>query len=194
MNLVDYQIKRLIEEGLIISSYNLIEQINPASLDIRIGRYLKEEIKPPLWLRLLWEYWPQKAFELDKGPAWKTIDLQPYTKKRPYWLKSRRFILTESEEVFYMPDNLSADFKLKSSAGREGYEHALAGFCDPGWHDSRLTKELTNIRQWRAIPIYPGLQLGQLVFQQLNGIPERTYAETGRYNGDLQVEESKGLS
>ncbi|MFM6139576.1 MAG: dCTP deaminase domain-containing protein, partial [Sphaerospermopsis kisseleviana] len=123
----------------------------------------------------------------------KTVDLQPYTKERPYWIRSHRFILTESEEIFSMPIHLSGDFKLKSSAGRHGYQHVLAGYCDPGWTGSRLTKELTNIRQWRAIPIYPGMRLGQLVFQYLMGIPERSYAETGRYNNDLQVQESKGL-
>jgi dCTP deaminase len=81
---------------------------------------------------------------------------------------------------------------LKSSRAREGLEHLLAGYCDPGWHGSRLTLELHNSRRFHNIPLWPGMKIGQMVFHVIAGTPERTYRETGRYNGDTQVTASRG--
>ena len=81
---------------------------------------------------------------------------------------------------------------LKSSRAREGLEHLMAGFCDPGWHGSRLTLELSNARRMHAVAIWPGMKIGQMVFHKMEGIPGRSYAVTGRYNGDLGVTASKG--
>ena len=87
---------------------------------------------------------------------------------------------------------MAAQFVLKSSRAREGLEHLLAGFCDPSWHGSRLTLELSNARRHHSVPIWPGMKIGQMVFHLITGTPERTYAVTGRYNGDLGVTASKG--
>ena len=42
------------------------------------------------------------------------------------------FILAETEQVFNLPTNVAAEFKLKSSAARAGLQHALAGWCFTG--------------------------------------------------------------
>jgi dCTP deaminase len=63
----------------------------------------------------------------------------------------------------------------------------LAGFCDPGWHGSRLTLELKNVRQKHRVGIWPGLLIGQMVFMPLSDDPDRSYAEVGHYNGHETV-------
>ena len=44
-----------------------------------------------------------------------------------------------------------------------------------------------------CLPIYPGLKLGQLAFERLSQTPITSYRKKGRYNNDLNVQESKGL-
>jgi dCTP deaminase len=192
--LVDHELARLLERGHIVEGdYGAI---NPASIDLHVGYGLFEEKRPPLHLELLWRFFPNFANQIDgstEQERWRFVDLGEYTRERPYWLYQNHLILIDSIEGFNIPVNLCANFQLKSSAGRMGYEHALAGFCDPGWNGSKLTKELTSLRRWRPLPIYPGMRLGQLIFHKLSSVPDADYSQTGRYNGDGTVAVSRGL-
>ena len=47
--------------------------------------------------------------------------------------------LAATRQKFFLPDNVSAEFKLKSSSARRFLEHMNAGWCDPWWHGSALT-------------------------------------------------------
>jgi len=42
------------------------------------------------------------------------------------------------------------------------------------------------------LPLYPNMRIGQMIFHSMAGLPERSYAVTGRYNADLGVTASKG--
>ena len=143
-------------------------QVNTASYDVCIGDNL-------LLLR-------------DTSCGWESISLIGDYK---FWLMPNDFILTETIESFHIPRNISAQFALKSSRGREGYEHLSAGFIDPAWHGSKLTMELFNANP-NPIPIYKGLKIGQIIFTRCDAQPIRAYDERGRYNGDKSVMESKG--
>jgi deoxycytidine triphosphate deaminase len=55
-----------------------------------------------------------------------------------------------------------------------------------------LTLELKNVRQLHAVPIWPGMRIGQLKFQQMDALPRHSYEETGRYNFDATVQQSRG--
>ncbi len=90
-----------------------------------------------------------------------------------------------------MPSNYSAEFRLKSSRGRSGWGHVLAVWIDGGFNNSKLTLELLNHRLWAWQPIYPMMRIGQIVFAE-TAYPRHDYSETGRYNGDLDTQESKG--
>ena len=81
---------------------------------------------------------------------------------------------------------------LKSSRAREGLEHLMAGYCDPGWHGSVLTLELHNSRQLWPVGLWPGMKIGQIVFHLMAERPVASYAQTGRYNGDSAVQASRG--
>lgn len=171
MILSDREIRRLCEEERMIVPFD-IEQLNPASYDVLLGNHL--------------------MIEAATSPELVLLDISDYSRDNPYLLKPGQFALAETFETFNIPDDIAAQFILKSSRGREGLSHALCGYCDPGWHGSKLTLELHSLRQLHPIPLYPGLKIGQLIFTLMAGVPDRTYAETGRYNNDPGVTASKG--
>ncbi len=146
--------------------------LNPASLDVTLGFTILVEVT--------------HTRELEP------IDITHHTEADPFWVAPGEFFLAETQEILNLPDHVAAQFVLKSSRAREGLEHLLAGFADPGWHGSRLTLELSNARNRHSIPIWPGMKIGQMVFHSLAGRPERSYAVTGRYNGDISVTASRG--
>jgi dCTP deaminase len=156
----------------LIEDYYNPDLINPASIDIRIG------------------YTGQLRF-LPSKTGYADLDLSIYTKETPFMFQPGDRLLVASMETFNLPNFLCAQFRLKSSRGREWYEHMEAGFCDPGWNGSKLTMEIINMDA-APLPIYPGLKMGQLVFSLTMGKPKKSYAVTGRYNNDKTVSESKG--
>lgn len=170
MILSDLEIRALCEQGMVTPFAPAL--VNPASLDVRLGD------------RLLIE--SAESAELVEYP------LHRHSEAAPYLLVPGQFVLAETVETFHLPDSIAAQFMLKSSRARSGLEHLMAGYCDPGWHGSRLTLELKNVRQLQPIPIWPGLKIGQMVFHRMGQAPERSYAVTGRYNNDTTVTASKG--
>ena len=166
--LCDWQIRAQCEGGM-VAPFDP-ELINPASLDVRLGRHIRIESVASTELILL-----------DLG-----------SDQDPYMLRPGQFILAETIETFHLPDTIAAQFMLKSSRAREGLEHLMAGYCDPGWHGSKLTLELHNSRQLHPVAIWPGMRIGQMVFQRMDQPPLRSYAQTGRYNNDATVQGSRG--
>ena len=148
------------------------ELINPASLDVRLGSTLLIE--------------SAESLQLVPYP------LHRHTADDPYNLRPGQFVLAETVEVFNLPNDIAAQFMLKSSRAREGLEHLMAGYCDPGWHGSKLTMELHNSRQLHAIPLWPGMKIGQMVFHKMSTAPLKSYAEVGRYNHHASVQASLG--
>jgi len=145
--------------------------VNPASLDVRLGSQL--------------------MIESCQSPRLVPYPLEQHSETDPFLLQPSQFVLAATLEFVRVPDTCNAQFVLKSSRAREGIEHLLAGYLDPGFHGV-ITLELHNSRQLHAVPIWPGMRIGQLVFSQMLAPPERSYAVTGRYQGDTTVMESRG--
>lgn len=97
------------------------------------------------------------------------------------------FCLAHTIEVFNLPDDISAEFKLRSSCARAGLQHALAGWCDAGWNGAQLTLELSNSLRWHSLVLKPGMRIGQIIFYHHAAVGERSYAVRGRYNGTIGV-------
>jgi dCTP deaminase len=168
--LADWQIIAECNRGMVVPFDR--DLVNPASLDIRLG--CRIQVEQPFTRKL------------------RTVDISHTCAKRPYHLWPLQWLLAESFETFNLPDMIAAQFKLKSSRAREGADHALAGFCDPGWFGSKLTLELRNNRLLHRVPIWYGMKIGQMKFEFMDARPVRSYAVTGRYNNDTTVQESKG--
>lgn len=149
-----------------------LELVNPASLDVRLGDTL--------------------LIESAHCSVLVPYSLAGHTQKNPYLLRPGQFVLAETVETFNLPNDVAAQFMLKSSRAREGLEHLMAGYCDPGWHGSKLTMELHNSRQLHPVALWPGMKIGQMVFHRMSSRPLRSYAVTGRYNNHTTVQESLG--
>lgn len=92
--------------------------------------------------------------------------------------------LLDTAERIVIPDDACGDVKLKSSLGRVGLEHLHAGWCDPGFSGT-LTLEVTNMAPW-PIEIHTGDPIVQLVLMAMLAPPNKTYRDTGRYNGQRE--------
>lgn len=146
--------------------------LNPASLDVTLGGTI--------------------MIEAEEHASLRPLDISHYTQDDPIWIAPGEFLLAETQEIFNLPDHIGAQFVLKSSRAREGWDHAEAGWCDPGWFGSRLTMELKNARRFHSLPLWMDMKIGQMKFLLVSGTVEASYAKTGRYNCDLGVTASRG--
>ncbi len=145
--------------------------INPASLDIRIGT--------------------SGLIEQENGEH-TPVDFSNDDINQPYILEPQTWLLVASLEVFHIPEFTAGEVRLKSSRAREGFDLSLALWLDPGWQGSHLTMALRNTTRFRRLGIYPGLKIAQVILHRLSNVPQNSYAQTGRYNFDRQVQGSKG--
>lgn len=166
----DFQIRHLARTQGLIEPYEP-EQQGPASYDVRLGPKILVE----------------QRITFFGCQEWREVDISSVD----YMLAPGEFVLGHTLEYIRVPANLECIFQLKSSRGREGYEHALAGYIDPGFC-GQVTLELTNLRRFLHLPLRAGLLIGQLRFAKMDEPPHRPYSLTGRYNGDLGVQCSKG--
>lgn len=153
-----------------VADYRMIDpfdpaQLNSASYDLTIGDSL--------------------IVEYEDGSRTPSMPLYA----NGYNLAPGELVLASSKERFNLPDNVCAFVKLKSSRAREGWNHLMAGWCDPGWHGSVLTMELTNCNRFKELWLYPGLKMVQMVFMFVDRPVGQLYA--GKYNNDETVEASK---
>ncbi len=155
------------------------EAVNAASLDIHLGRKILIEAEPS-------ETQPMAVIDYTKRQRPQMIEYE--MDDEGYVLQPGEFILAQSVEVFNLPDDLSAEYKLKSSMARIGLEHMNAGWCDAGWTGSVLTLEFKNMLQYNAIRIRPGDAIGQMIFFRHAVVPrDASYSVRGRYNNDKSV-------
>ena len=184
MSLVTFHgIEAILDAGIVRGAKRA--HINAASLDLTLGSALLVE-GPPRG--------SQTAVDLlDKQvPAMRTVDM---IKTGYFDLPPGGFGLASTLESFYMPNDIAGEYKLKSSLARAGLNHALAGWADPGWHGSVLTLELSNSLRYHSLRLRPGMKIGQVVFWRGEPVPTHaSYAQRGRYNGDLSVQPSRGAS
>lgn len=181
MSLMSYnQLVDLVELGA-ISNLENSGQINASSIDVRLGALVFVETKEcdgqyvdPLCRT----NFPHKVVDLTKGS---------------YFFKPGEFGLASTLEVFSLPNDITAEFRLKSSGARSGLNNLFACHCDPGWNGSVLTLELHNVMQHTAIKLTYGMPIGQMLFHHhVVPVPgDQSYAKRGRYNGDLLTQAVK---
>lgn len=159
--LVDHQIERFNRfRRELITPFNQ-SQVNPASYDVRLAKDLLIEAPDGSWR----------------------------AEKTPYMMEPGEFILGVTQERFKLPSNIEAIFMLKSSRGREGYEHVLSGYIDPGYIGN-ITLELVNVNRFRKLPLEEGMLIGQIRFMFTDSRSSRPYDRTGHYQNDSTVRPS----
>jgi dCTP deaminase len=163
-------------------------QINGASIDVRLGQTFLREVPPgSVTFRPSYYVCLKAKEELAMGK-----EVLPWG--NPFYLAPGEFILAQTIEVFNLPNNIAAEFRLKSSVARAGLDQALAVWADPGWHNSVLTIELKNNTRYHTLVLEVGMKIGQVVFFRGVPVPDAaSYAVRGQYNNLSEVTGSKGV-
>ena len=162
MILSDKTISRMLEEGSLVAKPLTEGQIQPASLDIRLGNTFS-----------VVEDTPAGIITLDSEIKYRTITADTYL------LLPGQFVLATTMEYFELPDDLTAFVEGRSSLGRMGLFIQNAGWVDPGFK-GEITLELFNANRC-AIELRAGRRVGQLVFAQMDSPAASPYR--GKYQG-----------
>lgn len=169
MILSDKTIKGLMQSGELVISPLEPSQIQPASVDFRLGNtfsVVKNEV-PILSFKEKIEY-----EVIEKGS---------------FILRPKCFVLATTMEYFKLPDNMTAFVEGRSSVGRMGLFIQNAGWVDPGF-EGEITLELFNSSD-TPILLEAGSRVGQLVFAQLDRDAENPYC--GKYQSQRGATGSK---
>lgn len=162
------------------------DNINAASIDLVLGSTIMVERSPEPG-----EDWPLIIDMLDKNSNHlQTLEMGP----EGYLVPPGGVLLANTVEIFHLPNNISGEYKLKSTQARNFFNHLNAGWADAGWHGSVLTLEFVNHNRYHWVRVKPGMKCGQMIFFQHAEVPaDRSYAARGQYNGDKTVTAGKGL-
>ena len=137
-------------------------QIQPASVDIRLGDTFS-----------IVEDNAEGVIDLAKPISYKTIRADSYL------LLPGQFVLATTMEYIALPDDLTAFVEGRSSLGRMGLFIQNAGWVDPGF-EGEITLELFNANRC-AIQLKTGRRVGQLVFAEMDAAAAQPYR--GKYQG-----------
>lgn len=170
MILSDQTLLKMLEEKTLVIEPLEPAQIQPASVDIRLGNTFS-----------IVEDSPAGIIDMENQIRYKTITSERYI------LLPNQFVLATTMEYFQLPDDLTAFVEGRSSLGRMGLFIQNAGWVDPGFH-GEITLELYNANRC-AIELKAGRRVGQLVFAKMDAKASRPYR--GKYQGQRGATGSK---
>ncbi|NPV88670.1 dCTP deaminase [Coprothermobacteraceae bacterium] len=170
MVLSDKTIKKLLSEGVLSVEPLDWSQIQPASLDLRLGRtFLVVEGTSCAFVD------PRRRDTLK----YRQIECAD---DEPLILQPGLFLLGTTIERVRLPQNIVARVEGRSSLGRMGILiHATAGYVDPGF-EGNITLEISNVNHV-PVAVYPGMRICQISFELLDQPCEVSYGVKGKYQG-----------
>lgn len=159
------EIEKLLESGeLKIEPLEKI-QIQPASVDLRLGN----------------EFLVYDSQEMDVKRPFRARKIVA----QEFVVEPGSFVLATTREHISLPDFLTAFVEGRSSIGRTGLFIENAGWVDPGF-EGNITLELFNANK-NPIRIYAGMRICQIVLARLSG----NARYSGKYLGQRGVTESR---
>ena len=164
MILSDRTILKMLDEKSLVINPVTKEQIQPASVDIRLGNTFS-----------VVDDTPSNIITLESQINYKTITSDTYL------IMPGEFVLATTMEYFELPDYLTAFVEGRSSLGRMGLFIQNAGWVDPGFK-GEITLELYNANRC-AIELKAGRRVGQLVFAEMDAPAINPY--NGKYQGQM---------
>lgn len=174
--------------------------INPASVDLTIGREIKEvrtiTLNPDkdyddamALINLKNQKYFVETVGLDidgEGTnVYRVSKRYALSKTRDFWIKPDYFYLCHSKEWLEMPDNISAMLVMKSTMGRLGLQHSQSAFVEPTFCGT-LTFEITSHIH---APIREGTRFANLVMYETHESDEK-YFNVGHYNNSRSYREA----
>ncbi|NLP46860.1 MAG: dCTP deaminase [Epulopiscium sp.] len=166
MILSDGTIKTMLDTKELIIDPITPEQIQPASVDLRLGTHflkINENELPSMTL-----YKKINYIEIDA----EQIIIPPHS-----------FLLATTQEYVKLPNNLTAFVEGRSSIGRMGLFIQNAGWVDPGF-EGKITLELYNANRL-PIQLIAGRRVCQLVFAKMDKVAKKAYQ--GKYQGQMEA-------
>jgi len=180
MSLLSYiELLELVKSGVIDADP---KRINAASIDVTLDKTIRLEKTDGIF-----------NIDLSKKENIETFEHEIHP-EHGFHLYPGQFILASTIEEFNLPDDIVSEYVCKSSMARNGLNHCLAGYGDPGWHSSKLTLELYNVTMAHRLLLKQGMPIGQVKFHRVTKVPgHASYAATGQYNNQAKVTPSKGI-
>ncbi len=169
MILSDRTIKELLHSGeLGLEPFDL-SQVEPASVDLRLGDTFLEPIST------------KGVCSMSDAPEYKE------TRAKEFIIPTRGFVLATTMEFIRLPNYLTAFVEGRSSVGRLGLFIQNAGWVDPGF-EGAITLELYNANN-APMKIEAGRRICQLVIAKADRVVERPYR--GKYQGQRETTGSR---
>lgn len=162
MILSDNEIRQVLKEKSLLIEPVEENQIQPASVDIRLGNSfcMLNDCKSGI-------------INIREKPEYINIT------REKLFLFPGQFVLGTTMEYIKLPDNLTAFVEGRSSLGRLGLFVQNAGWVDPGF-EGEITLELFNASRF-SIELHFGDRIAQLVFARMGRNADKPYS--GKYNG-----------
>jgi dCTP deaminase len=160
--LSDETLRSMLAEGTIVVEPLEDYQVQPASIDLRLGRHFLKLDENTLEALTLDSELPYVKIEKDE------IIIPPHS-----------FLLATTVEFIRLPSNVTAFVEGRSSIGRIGLFIQNAGWVDPGF-EGTITLELFNANRL-PLKLAAGRRICQIVFAQMDQPTRRPYA--GKYQG-----------
>lgn len=181
MSIIAYnELCELVKSGVIDAP---LSSVNGSSIDLTLHHIIRKEVIGSA----------MKIVRLYNGESIETEEINMLDGNGEYVMMPDAVVLGATVERFNLPLNISAEFSLKSTLGRNNLAHQLAGWVDPGFCGT-LTLELKNENQFHKLAIAPKMKIGQVKFFRHEPVPlEHSYSVRGQYNGQTKVTASKGI-
>jgi dCTP deaminase len=173
--LSDRTIRKLLAEGRLVVDPIDAGQIQPASVDVRLGAQIRV-------------FRNHTAECIDPFVAQPDLtEIVNVPEGQPFVLHPGEFVLGSTIERVGLPDDIVARVDGKSSLGRWGVLiHATAGFVDAGFV-GQITLELSSVATL-PVKLWPGMKIGQISFMRIDEPVERPYGHPdlgSKYQGQM---------
>lgn len=170
MILSDKTIKHYLKEKKLIVEPLGPHQIQPASVDLRLGSHF-----------LVIEETQMTSLSLDSKIHYRELTQDEIV------IPPKSFVLATTMETIKIPNDLTAFVEGRSSIGRLGLFIENAGWVDPGF-EGQITLEIYNANSL-PIQLKAGRRICQLVFAQMDEAAENPYR--GKYQGQKKATGSR---
>ena len=170
MILSDVTLKSMLDSGELFVDPLTEEQIQPASIDVRLGDHFLKLDENRL-----------DVIHLDKEVRYEEITQSEIV------IPPNSFLLATTREYIRLPDDVTAFVEGRSSIGRIGLFIQNAGWVDPGF-EGMITLELYNANRL-PIRLQADRRICQLVFTRMDQSTPNPYR--GKYQGQRDATGSR---
>jgi len=166
MIISDSTLRKFLADGTIVVDPIEDYQIQPASVDLRLGDHF-----------LIVDEHSTEIITMDEPIHYREIT------KSDIIIPPKSFVLATTIERIRLPDNMTAFVEGRSSIGRMGLFIQNAGWVDPGF-EGEITLEIFNANSL-PIRLQSGRRICQLVFAQMDQATLNPYQ--GKYQGQRKA-------